>query len=515
MLVSREAVISIKDITIRKKLTQGIPQGGILSPLLWNLVVETLLDEFDKDPVFIQAFADDLVLQISGHFPLSLVDCMNRAVAKAVGWGDGMGLEFNADKSYAIMFTKTRKPITEKVKLKDKPLEWQNSIKYLGITIDKKLTWNIHIENIYQKANIALARCKRAVSTTWGLTLKAAYWIYTAVIRPILSYGCLVWITVVEKKNLLKRLITIQRKALLTVTSARQTVSSATLEILTNTLPIELYLIKQAVKALYRISHYENLPVILPSNLNESLTKGHLGLLKRYTDRLETFQMPNDVILPVCIYTNSDKITWTDWDEDRSISAREVFCFTDGSRKDSSSGAGVFIKLGTQDQIKLKFPMGKYTTVFQAEASAIKEAVSFLLNMSPDDIKKYSKFIFISDSQSVLMALKQNITKTLTIKECWDRLEALIEFGAVELAWVKGHCGIPGNEQADSLAKEATVLPFSGPEPAVPISLSWLSAELSELIVSQHRQSWYEKNDNKHTKLLVSFSDSRRQLDCF
>ena len=39
-----------------------------------------------------------------------------------------------------------------------------------------------------------LMQCRRAVGPRWGLTPKSRKWIYENDIRPILSYGSLVWI---------------------------------------------------------------------------------------------------------------------------------------------------------------------------------------------------------------------------------------------------------------------------------------------------------------------------------
>ena len=51
-----------KDITKRIRIRTGCPQGGILSPFLWNLVVDNLLKFSAKEiPGYLQAFADDLV----------------------------------------------------------------------------------------------------------------------------------------------------------------------------------------------------------------------------------------------------------------------------------------------------------------------------------------------------------------------------------------------------------------------------------------------------------------------
>jgi ribonuclease HI len=39
--------------------------------------------------------------------------------------------------------------------------------------------------------------------------------------------------------------------------------------------------------------------------------------------------------------------------------------------------------------------------------------------------------------------------------DLWQKLEAALSSHAVEWRWVKGHSGVPGNERADELAREA------------------------------------------------------------
>ncbi|MGR0202348.1 hypothetical protein, partial [Klebsiella pneumoniae] len=44
-----------------------------------------------------------------------------------------------------------------------------------------------------KRAIKAIWICKRMVGSKWGLKPKIIYWIYTAIIRPIITYGPLVW----------------------------------------------------------------------------------------------------------------------------------------------------------------------------------------------------------------------------------------------------------------------------------------------------------------------------------
>jgi len=56
------------------------------------------------------------------------------------------------------------------------------------------------------------------------------------------------------------------------------------------------------------------------------------------------------------------------------------------------------------------------------------------------------------------------------MRECKEALNKLAGRRPVCLTWVPGHTGIPGNERADQLARQASSVAFVGPEPVLPIS---------------------------------------------
>ena len=94
------------------------------------------------------------------------------------------------------------------------------TVKFLGVTLDNKLNYNTHIDNVTQKATAALMQCKRAVGPMWGLSPKTCKWIYTTVVRPILSYSVTVWVRTLDNKNNLKKLERVQALALRIMTGA-------------------------------------------------------------------------------------------------------------------------------------------------------------------------------------------------------------------------------------------------------------------------------------------------------
>jgi hypothetical protein len=63
-------------------------------------------------------------------------------------------------------------------------------IRYVAITLDKGLTWKKQLDKVINKAYRAFWTC--TFEKTWGLKPKVVYWIYTAVIRPIVTYAATV-----------------------------------------------------------------------------------------------------------------------------------------------------------------------------------------------------------------------------------------------------------------------------------------------------------------------------------
>ena len=59
------------------------------------------------------------------------------------------------------------------------------------------------------------------------------------------------------------------------------------------------------------------------------------------------------------------------------------------------------------------------------------------------------------------------------VAEYLDALSALASLNEVTLAWVLGHQGISGNEEADKLSRQASAMLILGPQPALGIPKCW------------------------------------------
>ena len=124
--------------------------------------------------------------------------------------------------------------------------------------------------------------------------------------------------------------------------------------------------------------------------------------------------------------------------------------YTDGSKIGEKVGYSVLSK-ETGKTITGRLEEG--VSVFDAEMTAIEKALRIIHGECPQN----SKAVVLSDSRSAIAAIKGNSHKS--VMGIYDKLNKCQEKAiTVGLQWCPSHCDIDGNEKADKLAKEATLL---------------------------------------------------------
>ncbi|XP_055714309.1 uncharacterized protein LOC129808555 [Phlebotomus papatasi] len=180
-----------------------------------------------------------------------------------------------------------------------------------------------------------------------------------------------------------------------------------------------------------------------------------------------------------------------------------IALFTDGSRVEGSSGAGYYCpELGLSGSM----PLGRNTTVFQAEITAILIGIRSLIETDIPD-KQISIF---SDSRTALLSISGYNSRSSLVLECREMIEMVSHNREVFLHWVPGHCGIAGNEEADRLAVAGAKTGFIGPEPAVGISPQMWKTIIKEDLLSQHQTVWAGTENCRVSKLFMPSVDSKR-----
>ena len=129
----------------------GFPQRGVCSAKFCIIAFDEAAKILSSNGVSGELFADDGNGIIGGKDLDHMAQRLNRVCRDLSLWGKKCGLTFNASKTLVLLFTKlsaARKKYEGKklVKMDGIQIPFSNSVKYLGVTLDNKLTWKPHIE---------------------------------------------------------------------------------------------------------------------------------------------------------------------------------------------------------------------------------------------------------------------------------------------------------------------------------------------------------------------------------
>ena len=129
-----------------------------------------------------------------------------------------------------VMSRRKRKERTKiEIYVNYKIIEQVNSIKYLGIIFDNKMTFREHVNYIEEKCKKLIFMLAKSAKLTWGLKHEALRTIYTGGILPLILYGAPVWSSVLNKKCYRGKIIRTQRLINIKIAKAYRTVSNEAL----------------------------------------------------------------------------------------------------------------------------------------------------------------------------------------------------------------------------------------------------------------------------------------------
>jgi ribonuclease HI len=505
MLANRKVTANLLDAVRTISVERGTPQGGVLSPLLWNMVIDDLLVILQRLLALILGFADDVgLLQVGSHCD-TIRGTTQVALNTVERWCKENHLRLNPAKTELVMFTLKNRWKMKPLFLCGQELIFHDHVKYLGVILDQRLTWGKHVQFAATKAMKVFSACRRAVGKRWGLSPRAMRWVYNAVVLPMLTYGCIVWGKAAEIETHLKRLRSVQRQACIGITGAMRSAPTASLEILTGLLPIDLGIRKEALSA------YHRLKVAAQWRTWQLKARplqrcSHMEWIQERSNVIPVMWMPSDSMTPRMLferYFETQIASREDWQTRALSTAPEdgYNCFTDGSRHHDFSGAGALVvpsPNGEGERWEGKLPLGRHGTVFQAEVVGVTMSSEHLYdqNVTNESIR------FFSDSSACIKALVNPKVRSRLVEECLLSLNRLGRHNQVTLEWVPGHTGVQGNEEADLLAKEAATK-CEGPEPFVPVPRACVRMGILRYLREVHERRWSATTEYRHSRLLL------------
>ena len=141
----------------------GVPQGSIGGPLLFNIYINDIFDVPQHAQLTLFA-DDDTTALFVGDTPQEVEQMIETDMARLATWFRANGLSMNWSKTGVIQFLTPRGITTIQNKnftCEGRTIDLLTEIKFLGVYLDKKLTFEQHTKHIRKKICSGIAAISR------------------------------------------------------------------------------------------------------------------------------------------------------------------------------------------------------------------------------------------------------------------------------------------------------------------------------------------------------------------
>lgn len=457
-------------------LQNGTPQGGILSPLLFNIVMEQIVTMgFERD-VKVLCYADDLQLIVQGY---SRLQKTQRALRQIEHKCEDLGLKINPRKTKAMIIKDRRLPEVH-LSMQGTDIEWVETHQCLGVFFDRRLSFQPHVEYLRERMAMRITAMRRITCTSAGADYNVLRTYYIQAVRSLLDYSSIALAGL--QPGLVQKLQVQQNKALRLIVGAPVWTKIANLQMETHIAPVETRIEKIIASTVAKIltrPGYDMTRV----RLKTAMAQGDHISEARWTRKASRALTASGLQHIATLGEDTPDEGHRDsppWRRDATVFSYKIpevprsnvvgrrihgelqiarladeeagTYFTDGSvDTDSGRSGAAFVYNGDESAWRLSDGCSS----LQTELVAIQQATIHALRTDK------SRIIIHTDSLSAVQTLQQKHFKDniqLTSKILGSIRELQERGKQVIINWIPSHVGIQGNEAADKAAKEATAL---------------------------------------------------------
>lgn len=267
-------------------IKSGVPQGGILSPLLFNIFISDI-PNFNTFNSQILLYADDAIIYSSSPDYKGAEVNLNKTLNELDNYYKLWKININYSKCESIIFKPTYKNRTKasSIALKNPNIHIKNhkiatckNVKYLGIVLNERLSLYQHTKHILNKSNLALIKLKTLLNPKNHLHVSVKQLLYKQLIRPNLTYAFPTWYNLTASN--MEKLRIFERKCLRLcvkdpywydpVLDIHRTIPNSELYERANILRIDQYLLNLAIKYIDSSKIHESSIIKECFNLNDA-----------------------------------------------------------------------------------------------------------------------------------------------------------------------------------------------------------------------------------------------------
>lgn len=171
------------------EIKSGVPQGSILGPVLYLIFTADI--PTTKHTV-IATYADDTALLSTHSNPTTASLLLQDHLVEVENWLKKWRIKANESKSIHVTFT-LRRETCPSVKLNKNVIPQADSAKYLGMYLDRRLTWQKHIWSKRKQLDGKLRSLHWLIGGQSPLNENSKMLVYKAILKPVWTYGIQLW----------------------------------------------------------------------------------------------------------------------------------------------------------------------------------------------------------------------------------------------------------------------------------------------------------------------------------
>ena len=191
-LSDRRACVRLNGAHSRYRVFRaGVPQGAVLSPLLFLIFINDLVDEMPRD-VEVSLYADDVALWAGAPTVGEASQKVQVALSTLESWARRWKFKVNPQKSESAAFalgSNAEACSNPTVELYGQPSRPTETPKLLGVTFDRRMTFRTHAENIASKMTARLQQLRRLAGRSWGCCTSDLRTVYTRAVQKVSDFS--------------------------------------------------------------------------------------------------------------------------------------------------------------------------------------------------------------------------------------------------------------------------------------------------------------------------------------
>lgn len=461
-LMNRKIVLQTNDKKLTRIISEGLPQGDVLSPTLFN-VYTAQMHEIQVDGVELVQYADDFGIIVTAK-SVEMLETKGQAYLDSfVETATTLNLTINPEKTKTILFQASNKSLDYKIN--GTVIETVRSHGYLGVVLDRSLTFGRHTKELKEKVNDRLNMVKVISGVKAGGHPETMLNIHKALIRSTLEYGSTVYNN--AAKTNLTGLGVINNQSLRKATGCTKSTPLNTLLAISGLESLAIRHDYIAGKEIARNIAQQTAvgQQLIGTAIRNNTEENKISFMEKVF--FKHFQM-FDAIMPIirkCPQypgvtispsleglimskgnTNPQRLKQLVLYAFNGTYKGRTRIFTDASKEGRKCGIGVYVERTNK---RISFRLANEVSTTGAELIAIRVAMDIV----EDD--QLTDAVIYTDSRSACEILELARGQNEREELLDDILRKAIQWG-VSLQWIPSHVGVNGKELADHLAKRGT-----------------------------------------------------------